>query len=385
MSPSNIFEKQDLLILADETGEILLKINHLLATQWSSILKEGHCYMITNLKVSFNEGKFNYTGHRFQVELQNNSIIQEQNDNNLLQMLRHFHIKAERDIFEVLDENSFNDSMTLISRTKESFFDLAGIIFKVKLKNYKYKDYDSFKFDVWVSNGENVIMISIFGQKAYEFRKLFDLNLWRKLCNGISIIEKKDVTNLTMCFRNLNAVYNKKWTLDLHVVVGEFFFKKEPPIYILPMIPRLLLNYSQTFLELPGKLDEFETIDEIIENAREGTYIIKGELYFNEAPIIDKQLKVIIRDERGALNAMINSMVARKLFKRSVDELITLRSSDQKLYQNLLKTKNSIQVYILLEGILDDQDVTSDSILNFVIQDIMYANVIKEESYEEGF
>ena len=151
------------------------------------------------------------------------------------------------------------------------------------------------------------------------------------------------------------------------------------------MIPRLLLNYSQTFLELPGKLDEFETIDEIIENAREGTYIIKGELYFNEAPIIDKQLKVIIRDERGALNAMINSMVARKLFKRSVDELITLRSSDQKLYQNLLKTKNSIQVYILLEGILDDQDVTSDSILNFVIQDIMYANVIKEESYEEGF
>ena len=397
------------LILADETADIKITLFGDVARRWDSVLKEGHSYVFNNLKIYNNQNKMNYTMHRFQGTVQKYSVIEERASEKLSEMKKKFYIKPERNIFDLLEDDHDEELKTEPEDKQYQAYDLEGVVFKVKLGEFQFSGKVYPKVEAWISNGANVIMISVLGDKVAEFRGLFNPSVWDKLIKGFPSVKKTQVSKLNCFFRNLSPNYYRHYSLQLQSKAGEVYLKPEAPNYALPIIPRTLQNYSQTFLELPGNPNEIDDLSEVVGNNEEGTYIVKANVLIGEmdsfsyagVPGDNARRKVTmqidgrfycqsndtyytkseefyrvlltIRDCEASANALVFDRAAKKFFGKNADELVKLRNEKPEDYEKFMQDKNNTKAYILLQANFDDKPNVANPTLNFVIEDIVIA------------
>ena len=405
-------------IIADQTAEIKISVFGEVANRYDSIIKEGTWYVMNNFRVQKNSGKMNYTIHKYEASLQKFSVVEERPNEVLMRMPRHFYIKPSRDIFKLLNEDVDGE---LIKPSQENgrlytAYDLEAIVFKVKEGEFKFNGRMNPKVEFWVTNGEDVIMISILGERVLEFKNMFNPNTWQKLIKGISSVRADQFKKLNVFFRNVSSNHYRKFSLQLQSKAGEMYLKPDTPNYIVPMIPRHMINYSQTFLEIPGNPDDVERLEDIIEE--EGTYVVKAKLIIGEMELFSypgipgdvSRRKVTIqpdgryycasnetyytkceefyrfdltlRDFDTAITALIFDRAARKYFGKSADELMKLKRENPGNYETFMKSKNNTQVFVLLDVKFDESSTALQQRLIYVVEDIIPISQEDESSVQ---
>ena len=392
------------LILADDSAEIKIVFFGKVAAYFDRMIKEGKCYIFKDFKLYKNRNIMNHTLHKYQITVQQSSSIKEQPDKRLTRMERHFYIRRDRDILELLDLDIGRNVLYKSQPKRHALYDLEGVVFKVEEKRLDSKNKDQSRLNVWICNGEHVISISFIETNVQQFKSLFSENIWNMLKKGFPSIEQCDVKGLNCFFRNVTLSYFDKYKLDFMPEIGEVFIKHNIPSYKFPMKPRKMINFGKNFLELPGHEEEIESIKNIIEDNMEGTFIIAakiglGKMNMFSYPVItgdEEQRKlscispgryycasnrtvyydcedlfrivVTLKDSEGMLNALIFDDVAKKIFGQSANDLKKLAKNE---FNKLISQKNDLNALILIHSKLDNQDVVPETILNFIVKDIL--------------
>ena len=405
------------LILADESSEIKITLFGEVAQHWNIYIKTGTCYIISNFRLCANDHLFNYTSHKYQAILQKFSVVEECYNEKFKNMPKHLYVNAERNFFKLVARNT-----TLInpSEIKQyQLYDIEGLIFKIRELSFKCNNKDIPKIETWLTNGYYVVKVVILEDRVEELKTMFNEKIWSDLKQGKLEITKNLAPKFMCLFRNLALNFDQGFNLHLHSKQGEMYLKcLTPRGWIWPQQPRKALNLSETYLELPGRLEEHNQLIDIVYEADAGHYIVSATLrlegidVFSYSGVPNNQsghrvtlhsngqyfcsatkqyydtceeyfrFSVTLKDDDCSVQVLILDKSAKKLLGMSASELIKIKEKGIDCYDDVMRSKNGAKVLALIKS-EDDIEDEIEIPKTFIIEDIQVVSEIPGNYYEE--
>ena len=276
-------------ILRDCSGYFKVAAFHDIARNANPKMKIGATLRITNLKIKDNKFPSNYTGHKCEGTLQQFSCVEPKADGALQQMdfaplmlpARNFFLQARRND-ELQDENAKYNRIT---------YDILGLAFcwnevPVSFIDKKTKaPVTKKKLEVWITDGDNTIMLSLWENAVDEFKNLFSASWQKKLDAGICSIREADAKKLAIVVRTTMIDFYQKIFLTLRTGYELL------PGYVTPAIAEKLPiktldvpNYSKSFLRCDLSSDFVVEIATALDYDWTGSFMVRGVLDLKNLP-----------------------------------------------------------------------------------------------------